>query len=493
MVRITRLFDGVRHRKKRGIMIGSALLLVMLLTIPTSAVQPIQPLDPDIPNLPLLTKPLAPTDLVVTETTSESIDLAWTDNSANEQGFFIHRKLEGATGFTSVGNVGPNVTTYHNTGLDPETKYYYIVTAHNSLGSSPRSNEASSTTLAVTPASQPIAPTLLTAEPEGETRINLTWQNNCTNETGFYIYRKTDGESSFVKVYDSNSGGWNGYGDTGLEPGTKYYYYVSAYNAQGSADSNVLSATTTGTPLTLKPNAPSDLTATAISSSEAALIWKDNSNNETGFILERSLTQANGYAVIATLQPESTSYDDSGLSAKTTYFYRVKASNSAGDSAYSALISIMTPETPVVQPPIIPPVVEGNNIMVLLFYIDKDQYYINNTPSLMDTAPVIKENRTLLPIRFVAAPLGAQVGWDAATSKVTIAHNGTTIEMWIGKNNALVNGVEKRIDPDNPGVTPIIMPPGRTMLPLRFISENLGCQVDWNSELREAKVTYPKP
>jgi len=111
----------------------------------------------------------------------------------------------------------------------------------------------------------------------------------------------------------------------------------------------------------------------------------------------------------------------------------------------------------------------------------------------MDTAPVIKDGRTLLPIRYVAAPLGAEVLWDPDTRKVTISNNGTKIEMWIGKNTALINGVEKKIDPDNSQVAPVILPPGRTMLPLRFISENLGCQVDWNGDLREAKVTYPKP
>jgi hypothetical protein len=334
----------------------------------------------------------------------------------------------------------------------------------------------------------------LSAVADSDTRIDLTWQNNCTNETGFYIYRKKDGETSFAMVDDTGSGGWNGFGDTGLEPGTKYYYYVSAYNAQGSADSNVLSATTTGTS-SVKPNAPSGLTATATSAAEVTLIWKDNSNNESGFVLERSLTQANGHAAIATLPPESTSYDDTGLTAATTYFYRIKATNSAGDSAYSSPAQAATQEDQVIQPPVNndPPSVENDAAIVLRFYIDNPQYYINDTPAPMDAAPVIKESRTLLPIRFVAAPLGAEVGWDAATSKVTISHDATTIEMWIGQNTALVNGVEQKIDPDNSSVAPLIIPPGRTMLPLRFISENLGCQVEWDSGLREVKVTYPKP
>ena len=440
---------------------------------------------------PILIKPAAPADLTVTGTTTDTVDLSWTDKSFNESGFFIHRKLEGAPGYTSVGHVGSNITSFHDSGLTSGTEYHYVVTAYNSIGTSPFSNDAAATTLEIAN-SKPLAPTLLTALPgSDDTRIDLTWQNNSTNETGFYIYRQKEGDADFSKVYDSGSGGWTGYGDVGLQPGTKYYYYVSAYNAIGSADSNIKSAVTTGTPPAVKPQAPFDLRATAISDSQIKLIWKDNSNNETGFKLERSLTQVGGYAQVAELPVGSTAYDDNGLAAATTYFYRIKAYNSAGDSDYSSLASAITLQTNVGQLP-------GNNnqangpTTVLRFYIDKLQYYINEIASPMDTAPIIKDSRTLLPIRYVVTPLGAEVGWDPDTRKVTISNNETRIEMWIGKNTALINGVEKKIDPDNSQVTPIILPPGRTMLPLRFISENLGCQVDWNHDLREAKVTYPK-
>ncbi|MGC8758094.1 MAG: copper amine oxidase N-terminal domain-containing protein, partial [Caldisericaceae bacterium] len=77
--------------------------------------------------------------------------------------------------------------------------------------------------------------------------------------------------------------------------------------------------------------------------------------------------------------------------------------------------------------------------------------------------------------------------------KVTITFKETTIELWIDKNTALVNGEYKLIDSTNPKVTPIVIPPGRTMLPIRFIAESLGCLVEWNGDLKEVKITYPKP
>ena len=111
----------------------------------------------------------------------------------------------------------------------------------------------------------------------------------------------------------------------------------------------------------------------------------------------------------------------------------------------------------------------------------------------MDAAPVIMESRTLLPIRYVAEAIGAKVSWNNNERKVTITLKGTIIELWIGLNYAKVNGEFKLIDSTNTTVTPIIVEPGRTMLPLRFVSENLGAKVDWNSSKREVTITYPAP
>lgn len=108
---------------------------------------------------------------------------------------------------------------------------------------------------------------------------------------------------------------------------------------------------------------------------------------------------------------------------------------------------------------------------------------------IMDTAPIIHEDRTLLPIRFVAEPLGSMVLWDGIAQKVTITREGATIELWIGNPVAKVNGVDTMIDPDNALVMPTVVPPGRTMLPLRFISETLGCTVEWNAVTQQIMVT----
>jgi len=126
-------------------------------------------------------------------------------------------------------------------------------------------------------------------------------------------------------------------------------------------------------------------------------------------------------------------------------------------------------------------------------YIDRTEHYVNGSPRFMDAAPIIRQGRTLLPIRFVVEPLGAGISWDEAQRQVTIVMDGRTVELWIDQNQASVNGLYQYIDPANPGVTPLILPPGRTMMPLRFIAETLGCQVEWDGIARMVTVTYPAP
>jgi hypothetical protein len=94
-------------------------------------------------------------------------------------------------------------------------------------------------------------------------------------------------------------------------------------------------------PAKTPPQGPSNLTATAINAGQIKLDWQDNSNNETGFRIERQTTGS--FTRIATVGASVTSYYDAGLNPSTTYTYRVYAYNSAGNSAYSNEASATTP------------------------------------------------------------------------------------------------------------------------------------------------------
>ena len=107
------------------------------------------------------------------------------------------------------------------------------------------------------------------------------------------------------------------------------------------------------------------------------------------------------------------------------------------------------------------------------------------------TEPVIipKWSRTVIPIRAIVEALGGTISWEGTTRKVTINFKETTIELWIDNPKAKVNGIEVWIDSDNHNVKPIIVN-SRTMLPLRFVAESLGCIVDWDSNTRTITITY---
>jgi len=415
------------------------------------------------------TKPNAPSELNLVVLSPNQVKITFLDNSDNEDGFKVERK-EIAGVYSEIKTL-PNNTTEFVDNVNPNTTYYYRVRAFNSYGFSDYSNEANITTPQI--GVPPNTPTNLIASISSCNEVSLTWSDNSDNEDGFKIERKTEG-GIFAIIATLTSNKIN-FQDTTVLGNTKYYYRILAFNSYGSSTySNEFIVVTP--PCGNKPNAPNNLFGESISKSEISLSWKDNSDNEDGFILERK-EEGTSYVVIATLPKDTNKYSDKNLLPDKTYYYRIKAFNSFGESDYSNELKIKT--------------LKDIELIILRFYIGKTIYYQNDEMKNMDVAPMILEGRTLLPIRYVAEALGATVGWNAKEEKVTISFKGTVIELWIGKNLATVNGEYKLIDPTNPNVKPIVIPPGRTMLPIRFIAENLGCKVDWNAELKEVKITYP--
>ena len=99
------------------------------------------------------------------------------------------------------------------------------------------------------------------------------------------------------------------------------------------------------------PAAPSALTATAAGSDQINLVWTDNALDESGFEIERSLDNVN-FSLLTTTGVDVTGYSDSGLTASTTYWYRVRAWNASGQSAWSNTGSDTTDAPP--PPPAAP-------------------------------------------------------------------------------------------------------------------------------------------
>jgi len=220
------------------------------------------------------------------------------------------------------------------------------------------------------------------------------------------------------------------------------------------------------------PDAPGDLTVVGITDTGCQLSWQDYAVYEDGFYIYLK-KQGESFKKYAEAAKDITKYTLTGLEPQTNYLLRINAYNKYGYSDYSNTVSI-----------------ETKSKSELRFVIDENKYYLNGKEKILDSAPVIRQDKAFLPIRALVEAIGADIEWNNAEQKVTIKRDSETIEMWIGNHEAQVNDKVVAIDPDNNSIVPFIEPPGRTMIPLRFINEILGAQVEWQEDTREVIVTY---
>jgi fibronectin type 3 domain-containing protein len=228
--------------------------------------------------------------LVASAVSSTEIDLTWTDNSNNETGFGIQRSTDNKT-FALLTNVGANVTFYPDATVGAATKYYYKVTATNSAGHSAFSNVANATTpgnTTPTPTPTPTASPTPTVTPTPSPTLTPT---------------------------------------------------PTATPTPTSSPTPTPSATAQST-----PGAPTALAVQAVSSNEIDLGWTDNSNNETGFGIQRS-GDGKTFTSVGSAGVNTTMYQDIGLNPSTKYFYRVAATNSSGHSNFSNTNNATTPSS----------------------------------------------------------------------------------------------------------------------------------------------------
>jgi chitodextrinase len=309
---------------------------------------------------PDTTPPTAPTNLAATAASSTQINLSWTASTDNVgvTGYLLER-CQGAACTTFAQIATPTATSFSDTGLTASTSYSYRVRATDAASNlSTYSNTASATTPAPPDTTPPTAPTNLTATAASSTQISLSWTASTDNVgvTG-YLVERCQGASctTFAQIATPTATSFN---NTGLTASTSYSYRVRATDAANnlSSYSNTASATTPAPPDTTPPTAPTNLTATAASSTQINLSWTASTDNVgvTGYLVERC--QGAGcttFAQIAT--PTATSFSDTGLTASTSYSYRVRATDAANNlSSYSNTASATTPAPPDTTPPTAP-------------------------------------------------------------------------------------------------------------------------------------------
>jgi len=207
-----------------------------------------------------------------------------------------------------------------------------VVSAVNTAGESANSAEVNATPTA--PQTPPAVPANLQAT-AGNAQVALLWSASA-GATSYNVKRSTTSGGPYSPIASPLT---NSYTDTGLTNGTAYYYVVSSVNASGqSANSSEASAIPSGP--AAPPPTPANLQATA-GNAQVSLSWSA-STGATSYNVKRSTNPGGPYTQIAS--PSTNSYNDTGLTNGTTYYYVVSAVNTAGQSANSTQASA-TPST----------------------------------------------------------------------------------------------------------------------------------------------------
>jgi fibronectin type 3 domain-containing protein len=275
-----------------------------------------------------ITLPESPTGVSAEALSASSIQIRW-NAVQGASSYTVYRAASSDGAYTAVGT--STAASYTNTGLSALSTYYYKVSAQGKSGESVQSASTSAVTWIG-------APEGVSAEVLSLSSIEITW-NAVNGASSYTLYRAASSGGTYTSIGTSTL---TSYTNTGLTAGTTYYYKVSAHGVNGEGGRSAYISATTW------PEAPTGVSATAVSFSSIRITW----NAVTGassYTVYRSASPDGAYALVGT--SPTASYTDTGLTGSTTYYYQISASNAAKESGRSSTVSAATPAAPLLAPP----------------------------------------------------------------------------------------------------------------------------------------------
>ncbi len=277
-----------------------------------------------------VTTPLtAVSGLTASATSPKAVQLSWTDNDSSATGYYVLRTTDGVH-FTEIASLtSATVKTYTDATALSGHAYQYEVEAFDAATTAPASKAAS----ALTPLT---AVSGLTTSATGPKTVQLSWTDNDSSATGYYVLRATDGVH-FTKIASVTSATAKTYSDTTALSGHAYQYEVEAFDAATTAPTS--KAASVVTPLA----AVSGLTASATGPKTVQLNWTDNDSSATGYYVLRA-TDGVHFTEIASLTSATVkTYTDATALSGHAYQYEVEAFDAATTSPASKAASVVTP------------------------------------------------------------------------------------------------------------------------------------------------------
>jgi uncharacterized delta-60 repeat protein len=283
--------------------------------------------------------PAPPSALVVAAHSSSAMLLTWTDNASNETGVEVWRtEISGANVlYAKVATAPANSTTFTDTGLRQDTRYYYYIRAVNDGGVSDKIMGDAKTLIFV-----PSVPTDLQLVSRTSTQLTFSWKNAAgENITSTDIAYSKETTAAFFNKNVSGSPGTV----TGLLPNTKYQIKIrNLYNSTASAYTAVQEFTT----LEAVPVAPTNLAATVVTDTQVKLTWNYVApTTEDGFIIERALLDPlPNFVAIDTVAIGVRLYQDNTVQTLSTYLYRLRAFSTGGKSETALEVQVWVKAIP---------------------------------------------------------------------------------------------------------------------------------------------------
>jgi hypothetical protein len=398
----------------------------------------------------LTSYPSIPTKFAFSTTGVKGVGLEWKDNARDEDGFRIYRSIQKQSGYQILVELPKNSKEYDDNTIEPGGMYWYKLTAYNKNGEIEVSPIFTKIQFSV-----PNEPANFNLESVKGEIVTLGWEykSKCS---GFVLselpdqkeIQRVQGDIREIILKDVSFG--------------KHTYELRSYNQSGEEIKYCTKAPRVSA-IVVRP--PEDLKATLINDTVVELTWKLSENDSKQIAIFRRGGVSKEFNLLKEI-PRAFRFVDENLEPDTEYEYQIHSKiDTKIESGFSKISSIKTNPKQVQE------------IIIKL--------------KVGEQGVFIQEGRVFVPMGFIGERIGAKVSWDGPEQKITIQTLEVKLELWLGKNTAKVNGVERQIDPNNPKIMPVIRD-GRSYLPLRFVGESLECEVKWDAKAQEVTLIYKR-
>jgi hypothetical protein len=214
------------------------------------------------------------------------------------------------------------------------------------------------------------------------------------------------------------------------------------------------------------------------------------SDNPLGYRLYRALEPGDEGISISNSPIAGSIFFDANVEPDTWYYYTIAEVIAEEEDGQDEATGARSEELAIIMTSVEADLEAGRRGFIMMT-IGDPWMLVNDEKVEIDpgrgTTPIIQGGRTMLPIRAVVESIDGSVDWDEEARSVTLRHNENSVHMWLGRRDFLAGDVTDTMD-----VEPYIRN-DRIMLPVRFVAESLGCQLEWFGSLNMVVIVFAMP